>query len=454
MRHVRTLLVAGALAAATLLAPPGASAAPAATPGVAPGVPAGTGLSPVCAGRLVALGCDVELVTTGGAAPESRLRSSAQPLGWGATQLAQAHQLPEPGDSTATIAIVDVGADPNLATDLATYRAQYGLPSCTSSTGCFQQVDYRGGPALAPATTADFEQVDEEIGFETTLDVDMASAACPGCHLLEVQIPDSALPADPPAGQPVDYDGYADAFGTAVQTAVARGASAISMSYGLPGDAHMISGPLAGELSHQGVAITASSGDSGFEGNAFTWPQSLPTVTAVGGTELVEQSGVYVEGTWAGAGSSCVPGATPPPGQPSEVAGYCGGVRATTDVSAVADNVAVYDTYTPFSHESLGWLVAAGTSAAAPFVAGVYAAAGHLAGVLGPNTLYVAPARAFNDVTSGTTGAVGTSDGSCVTAASVVTKGNQATYPNALCAAHPGWDGPTGLGSPHGLTGF
>lgn len=35
--------------------------------------------------------------------------------------------------------------DPNLQTDLATYRAQYGLPPCLS--GCFTQENYLGGPA-------------------------------------------------------------------------------------------------------------------------------------------------------------------------------------------------------------------------------------------------------------------------------------------------------------------
>jgi len=47
--------------------------------------------------------------------------------------------------------------------------------------------------------------------------------------------------------------------------------------------------------------------------------------------------------------------------------------RTIADVSAVADNVAVYD------DDYGGWLTTAGTSIAAPLIAGVYALAGNAA---------------------------------------------------------------------------
>lgn len=88
------------------------------------------------------------------------------------------------------------------------------------------------------------------------------------------------------------------------------------------------------------------------------------------------------------------------------------------------------------------WTVADGTSLSSPFIAGLYARGGRTAGVLGPNTIYSASGGAFTDVTTGTN--VNPEDG-------------QATCPAdapALCEAGPGWDGPTGVGTPNGLSGF
>lgn len=446
MSAVRTVLVAGTVAASLVIVVPATAMAT----GV-PSLPTGTGLQPVCAASYARLGCQADRVVTG---PQSEVLSGSTPIGWGARDLEQAHSIPTIGARTGTIAIIDVGADPKLEADLGVYRAEYGLPACTTANGCFGQMDYHGGPALPAPTTAQDKAIDEEIAEETSLDVDMASAACPHCHITEVQIPGSQVPTQPTdPSQPLDYDNYAQAFGVATQTAIAHGAVAVSMSYGLPGDAAMLTGSIAGDLDHSGVAITASSGDGGFDGDDYLWPQGLSTVTSVGGTELVEQSGQYVEGAWSQGGSGCTPGEPGALGQPTSVAATCDGQRASADVSAVADDLAVYDSYTPASGIKLGWIVLAGTSASAPFVAGLYAAAGHLAAVHGPNTLYQAPRLAFSDVTSGSNAAAGTDSGDCVPVSGVIS-GDGTTFPGRLCQAGPGWDGPTGLGSPRGLLGF
>ena len=44
-----------------------------------------------------------------------------------------------------TVAIVDAFDDPNAESDLATYRAEFGLPPCTSANGCFTKLDENGG---------------------------------------------------------------------------------------------------------------------------------------------------------------------------------------------------------------------------------------------------------------------------------------------------------------------
>ena len=121
------------------------------------------------------------------------------------------------------------------------------------------------------------------------------------------------------------------------------------------------------------------------------------------------------------------------------------------DVSAVADpntGLAVYDTYASCGSGFLcnlllqlglaqglnGWAQIGGTSLSAPIVAATFALAGN-SGVGGPLSYgyaYHRQAELF-DVTSG-------SNGTCT-----------ATY---LCTAGPGYDGPTGLGTPRGAGAF
>jgi hypothetical protein len=231
-------------------------------------------------------------------------------------------------------------------------------------------------------------------------------------------------------------------FGTAVNTAAKFGASSVSMSYQYPSDSVVEFGQAGRDLFHPGVAVLASSGDGGYEGDQHGgWPANLPWVVSVGGTSLFQTADGYVDNVWAGAGSGCetdLPGAI---GAPASVNAVCGGHRASSDVSAVADpgtGVAVYDTYAPFSGQPLNWITVGGTSASSPFVAGLYARGGHLSQVIGPNTMYNAPAGAFTDVTFGQNAPVR----SCKPAEI------------ALCNAGKGWDGPTGVGVPNGLAGF
>ena len=104
--------------------------------------------------------------------------------------------------------------------------------------------------------------------------------------------------------------------------------------------------------------------------------------------------------------------------------------RAEADISAIGNpstGVSVYDT-----DGVSGWLVFGGTSVATPIIASIYALANN-AGLVGGSASYLYSQTAnFWDVTSG-------SNGSCRT---------------LLCTGHTGWDGPTGLGTPHGIAGF
>jgi len=85
-----------------------------------------------------------------------------------------------------------------------------------------------------------------------------------------------------------------------------------------------------------------------------------------------------------------------------------------------------------------GWVTVAGTSISAPLIAGVYGLAGNAAHV-GPRHLYRHAGDLF-DVTTGSNALFSTTAEAC---------GN-----DYLCTAKPGYDAPTGLGTPNGRGAF
>jgi subtilase family serine protease len=274
------------------------------------------------------------------------------------------------------------------------------------------------------------------VAVETSLDLDMASAACGTCHLLEISVPwqDGEDDNDVSTGD----------FAKAVNTAVAAHAAVVSISYGYTADVTNTGGSDLAAFRHKGVPIAVSTGDSGFNGGIHqAWPSDLPTVIAVGGITMPTKAGGRPT-AWADGGSGCETDFRAATGQPAAVTAACGGHRAAADVSADADpntGVAVYDTYAPSTGQPADWTIVGGTSASAPYIAGLFARAGQLSAVDGPNTLYAAPAADFTDVTSGNNEA----GLDC------------AAYPGIskkLCNAGAGWDGPTGIGIPHGLGAF
>lgn len=330
------------------------------------------------------------------------------PSGYGPTDLQGAYALPASAGAGATVAIIDAYDDPNAEADLATYRSQYGLPACTTANGCFKKVDQNGGTS--------YPNADSGWAGEISLDVDMVSAVCPQCHILLVE-----------ANQPSMAD-----LGAAVNRAVTMGAKYVSNSYGGGEDSTDPSSD-ASYFNHPGVAITVSSGDSGY---GVEYPAASQYVTSVGGTSLTRAGGTtrgWSESVWGtssggnGAGSGCSAYTTKPSWQTD---GGCA-KRTVSDVSAVADpatGLAVYDSY-----QASGWNVYGGTSASAPIIASVYALAGTPAAGSYPSSYPYAHTSSLNDVTSGANGSCGSS---------------------YLCTAKSGYDGPTGLGTPNGTAAF
>jgi hypothetical protein len=390
----------------------------------------------VCAANHLTCNAQVKTVAPG----SQTILTTSTPAGFGADDLAKAYGLTTAPAGAGTVAIIDAGAYPKLESDLAIYRAMYHLPACTTASGCLTIENYTGGKAYAPQTSTKGKALEQQLAVEASLDMDMASAACPRCKLIELQVPwDDAMVA-PAAREHVSESHFA----TGVVTAHRLGADAVSISYGYTSDAYSDKGSPATRMAIAGLAVTASSGDSGYEADAGQWPQDLPTVISVGGTSLHESAkGTFSESAWDDAGSSCAADLPAAQGQPASVTVNCHGKRTSTDISADANpntGPATYDSYAPANGKPVGWHVIGGTSASSPFIAAMYARAGVPASVRGPKAIYAAPSSAFRDPTSGESAPASFCQLDDIGA--------------PVCVARVGWDGPTGRGSPKGLAPF
>ncbi len=360
---------------------------------------------------------------------------AAAPYGFSPADLQSAYALAPSSAAYGagqTVAIVDAYDDPKAESDLAVYRSTFGLPACTTASGCFRKVNQNGLASPLPAKDAGW-------GGEESLDLDMVSAICPHCHILFVEASN--------AGNGLD---------TAVNTAVRLKANVVSNSYG--GGEYAKSDPA---FVHPGVVITASAGDGDYydcdpDGpyQSCTGPEqpaSFANVVAVGGTRLVKTSIArgWSESVWndvitrnndnGGTGSGCSKLVAKPAWQTDK---GCT-MRSETDISAVADPdtpVAVYDSF-----PSGGWGAYGGTSVSSPLIAGVFALAGNSAAIAQPAGIWSHKGAYLNDVTTGNN--------------LVPSPVNRRTVvcPTAweyICYAGAGYDGPTGWGTPSGVGAF
>jgi len=130
--------------------------------------------------------CFAHVVTDARGNPlNGKAAPAAVPSGYGPADLKAAYAVPA-GSGSPTVAIVDAFAYPKAESDLAAYRAQYGLPPCTTASGCLRIVGQSGGKPPS--------RVDTGWDQEQALDLDMVSAACPNCHILLVQASSASFP--------------------------------------------------------------------------------------------------------------------------------------------------------------------------------------------------------------------------------------------------------------------
>jgi hypothetical protein len=317
---------------------------------------------------------------------------------------ATAGSIPAPGPQSPVVAVIASGSYANrVYRDLAVFRQRYGLPACPRDS-CFVEINEAGATSPLPPvdTSADW-------GSEADADVQAISATCPECRIVLAD----ATPAHGDAG-----------LVAAARAALGWGARYVSMSFGWgdPGPADAVPGAAA-LFATPGVLFAAATGDGGYAGS--TQPAGSAGVVAVGGLTLTPSADRRTEtfAAWSRGGSGCSSSSSASPGQLTSPAALaaCGGGKAESDISAPADPATGLLAYVQGT-----WALVGGTSVATPLVVGLYAAARNHTD---PWVIYASAARPglVRDVTAGRTG-------SCPI--------------TLLCQATPGWDAPTGVGTP------
>ncbi|MGB8907821.1 MAG: hypothetical protein WCC84_03640 [Candidatus Cybelea sp.] len=272
---------------------------------------------------------------------ESKSGINPDVAGWAPSDFQTRYNLPSSTNGSGQIvAIVDAYDNPNVAGDLSTYRSQFGL-----GTANFTKYNQNGQTSNYPSGSTGW-------GVEIDLDVQMVSAACPLCtiYLIEANTSNNS-----------DLE-------TAELTAVKLGAHIVSNSWICYDSDTCVN---SADFDAPGVLYLAGSGDDGYNNNGA--PEALASVVSVGGTVLAKRGSTYSETVWNGAGGGCSnngsgTGVPKPSWQKDPDCTY----RTDADVSAVAWNVAEYDSY-----GYGGWFTVGGTSVATPLIAAVFGLVGN-----------------------------------------------------------------------------
>jgi PKD domain/Subtilase family len=384
-------------------------------------------------------------------------------------QLASAYGYsPTAGGAGQTIAIVDAYDDPSIEADLAAFDTEYGIAACTTANGCFTKISQTGSTVSLP------EKDTTGWSVEISLDVEAAHSTCPQCKILLVEAKSATFKN----------------LATAVEEAVSKGATEVSNSYGGPEGG--LGSVEKAAYQDPGVVVAAATGDNGY--NDWTYlnegeeppgrpnmPASLPSVVAVGGTtlELDKEGKRKSETVWNGdgpfdesftvyglaegaTGGGCSTLFTAQPWQqsaPGFAATGCGHERLAADVSAVADPYTGFDIYDSYNcgnsceefKRGKNWLTIGGTSLSTPLISALYALAGGSNGVSYPAlTVYghIGDSSVY-DVTAGGNGICDDEGFAC--GANKVFHVTVDCEGTTACNAAPGYDGPSGVGTPNGL---
>ncbi len=311
-----------------------------------------------------------------------------------------------------TIAIVDAFGDPDIAGDLQTFDANFGITNNNASGQFVLTVDT---PEGAVAT-------DSGWATEESLDVEWAHAIAPEANIMLVEATAATT--------------------TALTSAVVWAAEqpdvvAVSMSWGDSPEflgENQYDHDFTTPGGHAGVTFVAASGDDGTP----NYPSTSPNVLAVGGTTLnVDNSGNWIsESDWAGSGGGISP--------------YEGTNKPDVSYDANPNTgFLVYDSVPV--HGQSGWEVVGGTSAGTPQWAALIAVANQgralrgLTSLNGPTQtipdIYALPSNDFNEVTGGGLTGLGSPQGEAIISAlvggGIISVGSSPGVASQLAFAQP-----------------
>lgn len=263
-----------------------------------------------------------------------------------------------------TVYVISAFHASRLTSDLQQFNSRFSLPACTntnvpastslplvnSNTSCQLKVAYATADGNLTDTAPNYEA---RWAMETTLDVSWVHATAPHASIVLIEAADSSLTS----------------MVGAIKLANKMGPGVVNMSFAIQEGSWVANQePL---FSTAGMSYVAASGDNGTQVN---WPAVSAQVLAVGGTTLSWDGTNRVESGWAGSGG----GVSAFVGLPTYQSGVLWGSNALTartvpDVSFNADPRSGQYVYFTNSQGVGRWVIAGGTSLAAPQWAGILA---------------------------------------------------------------------------------
>ena len=280
----------------------------------------------------------------------------------------------KPSGGSQSIAIVDAFDDPNAASDLAYFSAQFGLPFHTEK---FKVIYAQGTQPPGVDPTGGWE-------LEEALDIEYAHAMAPEATIYLVEAKDNS---------------FGNLFGAVLIAANlvrcgnaiscpsdASGKGEVSISWG--GGEFSIEADFDWVFTAKNVVYLAGAGDA----PGPIYPSASPNVISVGGTSTARSlatGNLIQEIAWSDAGGGLSLYELAPSYQ-SGIAMIAQGFRALPDVSADANPNTGYWEYDTFPlagfSDSPKWLIVGGTSASTPLWAGILNAASTASGHFAAST--------------------------------------------------------------------
>ncbi len=341
-----------------------------------------------------------------------------------------------------TIVIVDAFGSPSIASDLATFDKETGLPNPPS----FKVITPDGPITTNPSNcTSVYSPTGPDLcsdyyGWtdETSLDVEWSHAMAPKANILLVETPVTETEGIYGFPQIVAAENYV--INHHLGNVITQSFGANESTFTSPRQIYSLRSAYVNAAKH-GVTVLAASGDTGATDDicdpksdcanpndliccsthrAISWPASDPLVTGVGGTQLqLDANGVRTapDSVWndlsstvgvtgpvytAGASGGGLSKVFTRPQFQNKVAGIVGYRRGTPDIAmsaAVNGAVDFYDTTDP---SVAGWGIVGGTSEASPLFSGIVAladqVAGHSLGYINPALYRLAQSKGSHGI--------------------------------------------------------